>query len=327
MIKRINPFQEIYRKCNSGTNLEKYEACLKKEIEWPRYIDIELTNNCNIHCYMCPVGTKAMKRERGFMSLETVEKICDEIKRGKIAGVRLIRWGEPTIHPRFLEILKMLKETNCYIHFNTNGIFLNESMMESIVDLQIDSIKFSFQGVDRHSYEEMRSGSDWERILENIIRLNQIRGEKEKPYIQISTTIIDEDQKRVEHFKKWAEQWSDYCNIGKTEMVHLRVEDMEISDERKQQFMRLRDRESQNKCHLGNCPEVYDKLSINWDGQVTACCGDWDNQLLVGDIYKDSLKTIFANERMRRIQKLISENQYDKIPICRTCFECIELIK
>jgi radical SAM protein with 4Fe4S-binding SPASM domain len=102
---------------------------------------------------------------------------------------------------------------------------------------------------------------------------------------------------------------------------------MQIPEERKQKFMELRARESQNKRHLENCPEVYDKLSVNWDGQVTACCGDWDNQLLVGDLGQESLQSIFTGEKMRRIQKLISEDRYDELPVCRTCFECIELIK
>lgn len=58
---RINPFVEIYRICNHGTNAEKMG---KNENGGGRlkYIDLEITNHCNLGCYMCPTGTRAMKR-------------------------------------------------------------------------------------------------------------------------------------------------------------------------------------------------------------------------------------------------------------------------
>lgn len=116
-----------------------------------RYIDIEITNHCNLGCYMCPVGTCVMKRQRGYMSMELVEKLCEELKEHPVGGVRLIRWGEPTMHPQFLEILQKLRETGVLVHFNTNGTLLNRNMIQRIVDLEIDSVKFSFQGVDKAS--------------------------------------------------------------------------------------------------------------------------------------------------------------------------------
>lgn len=326
-MNRTNSFVEIYKKCNSGSNKEKYLVCKNNKNVWPKYIDIELTNHCNINCYMCPVGTHTMRREKGFMSMEIVERICSELKNGDIQGVRLVRWGEPTLHPKFLKILKMLKETGKIIHFNTNGILLNQKSIEQIIDLSIESVKFSFQGVDKDSYEEMRHGSSWDILLKNIQLMNEIRGKKDKPYIQISTTITDESQNQIQIFENMIENICDYYNIGRTELSYLDVEKMKISKERKDKFIELRERENLQKKHLKVCPEVYDKLSINWDGTVTACCSDYDNQLIIGDIQKESLETIFNNEKINNIRKLICDGKYDALPLCSTCFEYIELEK
>lgn len=102
-MKRVNPFVEIYKQCNSSSNSEKYNTLSKRENAVPLYLDIELTNCCNIQCNMCPVGTGIMQRKKGFMSEEIFEKVLENINRYHIRGVRFIRWGEPVLHPNFLE--------------------------------------------------------------------------------------------------------------------------------------------------------------------------------------------------------------------------------
>ena len=326
---RTNGFVKIYRECNASSNYEKWRR-LQEEMPntvggGPLYIDIELTNYCNINCYMCPVGTRAMRRPRGFMSMDTVAKICSELANSSIQGVRLIRWGEPTMHPQFLEILKKLKETGKLVHFNTNGTLLNPESIQTIIDLEIDSVKFSFQGVDKESYEEMRYGSSWEKLMENIQIMNRLRDSREKPYIQISTTITSETKEQIDAFIENMTPLCDYINIGRTEMCHLDVEKMNISKERKEKSLQLKERESMHKQHLTVCPEVYDKLSVNWDGTVTACCGDYDNTMVVGNLGEESLGMIYCGEKLREIRRIISRDAYDEIPLCRMCYQYIEL--
>ena len=323
MMQRTNAFAKIYSRCNTGSNSGKWQQLLDEGRTVPLYIDLELTNHCNIHCYMCPVGTCEMQRSRGFISMNIVDKVCDELSRSPIQGVRLIRWGEPTLHPQFLEILQRLKATGKIVHFNTNGTLLDCGMIQRIIDMEIDSVKFSFQGVDKASYEEMRCGSSWDKLLENIQLMNVLRGDKQKPYIQISTTTTTETKEQIDSFLTRMAPLCDYINVGRTELCHLNVELMNISGERKQKFLQLKSQENLPKKHFKVCPEVYDKLSVNWDGTVTACCADYDNMLIVGDLNAESLQEIYQGERIHKIREIISRNSYDEIPLCRTCFECI----
>lgn len=321
---RINPFAEIYRICNHGTNAEKLEK-VETNGDGLKYIDLEITNHCNLGCYMCPTGTGAMKRPRGFMSMELTEKLCGELKDSSIGGVRLIRWGEPVMHPQFLKILKKLKETGVLVHFNTNGTLLDRDMIQQIVGLEIDSVKFSFQGVDKASYEEMRYGSSWDKLMENIRIMNELRGDREKPYIQISTTTTSETQEQIDQFIALVEPLCDYSNVGRTKLSHLDVDQMRISGERKQEFLRLQKKENMIGRRLSACPEVFDKLSINWDGKVTACCSDFDEKLIVGDLTMESLQSIFLGERIRKSREILGEDGYNRLPLCRDCYQYIEL--
>lgn len=103
VMQRINPFFDIYKQCNGLTNLEKYKLLGSNKKLTPIYLDVELTNCCNIRCNMCPVGAGVMQRKKGFMNDDVFYRIVEDIKRYHIQGVRFIRWGEPMLHPQFLE--------------------------------------------------------------------------------------------------------------------------------------------------------------------------------------------------------------------------------
>ncbi len=138
-MKRENPFQSIYNNCNSGDPAKK----LRNLKDFPSYIDIELTNNCNYKCLMCPTGTGIVKRKKGYMAEETYNLILEQIKEYK-TPLRFIRWGEPTLHKNFIKYIRRAKEMGIMCHVNTNGTVLNEKGYKELVDIGLDSIKFSF---------------------------------------------------------------------------------------------------------------------------------------------------------------------------------------
>ncbi len=285
---RENPFTEIYKACNAGATNQEKNVLRNTLYTEPILMDIELTNTCNLQCYMCPTGTGSMKRKKGFMPQNVMDAIVENLRDSSIAGIRFILWGEPVLHPQFLHFAKRIKDLGKLVHFNTNGILLTEEIMRALVDMQIDSVKFSFQGVDQKSYEEMRFGSDWNRLIENIRMLCNLRGERERPYIQISTTITDESKEQVQKFIDEVQPLCECVNVGQTILNHLRVEDMNIAEERRKEFLKLRERQTLIGKHFKVCPEIYNKLSILWNGDVTMCCGDFEGRDMVLGKYPES---------------------------------------
>ncbi len=109
-MKVENPLLDIYKACNEGTNQSKWQLIEDGKLTSPRCIDVELTNTCNYHCRFCPTGTNSIKRARGFMSDETADRLVSDVKNCYISAVRFIRWGELTLHPKYLEIMRRIKE-------------------------------------------------------------------------------------------------------------------------------------------------------------------------------------------------------------------------
>lgn len=324
---RNNPFVPIYRTVNNGTNEEKYAALCSEKESLPKYMDIELTNCCNFRCCFCPTGTKAMKRMKGYMSDEVADAIAWNVREYGIPGVRFIRWGEPTLHPKYIEIMEKIKRAGALIHINTNGSLLDQKQMQKLMDIHLDSIKFSFQGADEGTYNEMREGGDYQKLLNTIRSFHTLRGESDFPYIQISTTLTGETAEQIESFKSDVQEYCDYYNVGYTKLNHLNVDDMCISEEEKEKIRILQKEEKVNRTHLSCCPEAFDKLSVNWNGDVTLCDSDYDNFMIVGNILDSDIKKLFNSKAAKVYRDALSKGQYGKIECCRTCYEQIPLNK
>lgn len=326
-MERVNHFVEIYRECNRGNNEEKYYRIKRGEVVLPRYLDVELTNLCNFNCCFCPTGTKAMQRIKGYMPENVVQALIENIHKYQIPGVRFIRWGEPTIHPQYIEIMKRVKEAGARIHMNTNGIKLDQDQIRQLIDMELDSIKFSFQGADQGTYNEMREGGDYDRLLQIVRDMYLLRGDRLYPYIQISTTLTGESAQQIENFKNDIGAYCDYYNIGYTQLNHLNVDDMKIDEAEKDKIRKLQEHEKLNHEYLEVCPEAFDKLSVNWNGDVTLCCSDYDNFLIIGNILDMDLKQLFNSHAANQYRDLIEKKQYGRIKCCSTCYQTVPLQK
>ncbi|MBV4421994.1 radical SAM/SPASM domain-containing protein [Clostridium tyrobutyricum] len=319
-MKRNNPFKKIYQLCDTGDSLSK-----KNNIpRIPRYIDIELTNYCNYNCFMCPVGTGMMKRQQGFMSDNTYNIILNQIKDYKIP-IRFIRWGEPTLHKKFIEYIIEAKKLGIICHFNTNGTLLTEEDIKQLIEIELDSIKFSFQGVDEKSYSEMRNSNYYNSLLDKIKLVHKMRGNKQFPYIHVASTITYETKNQINDFKKNIQEYCDLVTIGRTVLEHIDIDKVKLSLDKKDMLKELKTKESVIKKHYNCCPEIFDKLSINWNGDVTACCRDYDNKMLVGNINESSLIDIWNSDKINSFRKILGENKYDKLELCKTCYDYMAL--
>ena len=69
-------------------------------------IQIEVTNACNIGCANC-TRLVGHHRKTYFMDLDFIEKAIDSLKGFK-GGIGIMG-GEPTLHPQFEEICKLLQ--------------------------------------------------------------------------------------------------------------------------------------------------------------------------------------------------------------------------
>ena len=299
-MQRINPWREVY-------------DCPQSKDPWKNgipdfalYLDVEPTNYCNFDCAFCV--SKQAKRPRGYMDIELFKDICKQGKDNGTKGIRFLRWGEPLLHPDIIEMVKIAKSYNLLTHITTNGSYLTDVKCKGLTKSGLDSIIVSMQGLNKEEYIKFR-GNHYDKTVEGIHNL--LKNRIDTPYITISTTTTDETEEERNEYKEYWKGIVDDVSIGYT------------------WFKRLQDKVPiktyLERCkklpHLFKCQEVMVKLSIDWDGTVSPCCLDYDQQLSVGNMKDDTLLYLWRSPQVEAIRTLLSQKRQDLFDLCKTC-EC-----
>ena len=310
-----HPLRRFYDVIDSGSPQEK----LKRLPDFPRMIELEITNHCNFRCVMCRTGTGLAKRPRGFMEDAIYEKLVDEMA-GKPCGLKFVGQGEPTLHKHFLNFVRMAKARGIVCHLTTNGSMMTEEYIRELINSGLDSVKFSFQGANARGYAMMRRTGDYEELLRTIERLHTLREEGKTPFITIGTSVTDEAEEDIERFRARCEKICDKLEIGITSLqfvdlsvvtepeIRLPLEEFQRSQ--KQQFRRY-----------VSCPMVFDVLAVHWNGTVCACCADTEEKMALGSLQEGSLTHCWNSPRELQFRKVLAERRYEALPLCQSCYD------
>lgn len=166
----------------------------------------------------------------------------------------------------------------------------------------------------------------YDRLVNNILKLVEIRGSKKKPFIHISTTITSETKEEVEAFVKYWGSIVDSVGVGRTNLSWLTLPHIRsnVRPEILKKLEKLKKQETIRKVYRP-CTEVYQKLSVDWDGLVTCCCGDFDRFMTVGDLRRDSLYNIWnKSERLKLFRRMLDLGMHRSLTLCSTCYHTYE---
>ena len=136
--------------------------------------NLDLTNRCNMTCPVCFANANAS----GYLyepDFETVRKMLQALRDQKPVAGRIVQFsgGEPTIYPRFLDVLRMAKQMGfSHTQVATNGLkFLSLEFAEQCKEAGLHTLYLQFDGVCDDVYRRTRGESLWEkklRAIENV---------------------------------------------------------------------------------------------------------------------------------------------------------------
>ena len=260
-------------------------------------------------------------RVRMFQRNISTDEITDECSEFN-TPVRLIRIGQPFLHPKIIDFHKYPKSKVLLLHITTNG-FIKETDMNSLIELGLDSLIFSFQGATKEQYEIMRNNHRYDELKANVLKMVELREDKEKTFIHISSTMTDESKEEIDSFVNSWGHIVDSVGMGKTILSNLSASQIK-SFETIGKLELLKKQETIKK-ECRPCTEVYQKLSVDWDGKVTCCCGDFDSFLTVGGLNKSILYDIWNNSwKLKIFRKILNNDMHKSLTLCSTCYHTYE---
>ena len=174
-----------------------------KPKSYPSNITMNLSNTCNLYCPMCSVNNlrkKKLKHVINQISLEQVKSFSEIFKRADNINF-LGLFGESILNPEFNEIICYLKSNyDLSLSLSTNGMGLNKTIQETMLDIGFDSINFSIHAYTPDTYKILQAGN-LNKVMDN---LTQLINEKKKrklsvPYITIVYALNKANIKETYH--------------------------------------------------------------------------------------------------------------------------------
>jgi MoaA/NifB/PqqE/SkfB family radical SAM enzyme len=138
-------------------------------------LSLELSSLCQLRCPLCVRRTIAPDYPSQAMSAETLAAVLPCLSG--LESLDLTGWGEPLLHPRFNEFLARIRtHFSGRLTFTTNGLLFQREQIEAVVEQGVDVICVSVDAARPESYERIRPGGDFHRLLENLRELVACRG-------------------------------------------------------------------------------------------------------------------------------------------------------
>lgn len=304
-IKTLPDFRRAWQKCRFAAPRlfgRRYTA-----LPVPLGLQLEPTNHCNLRCICC--SRQTMRRELGFMDMGLFRKIVDEAAMLKVCRVFLYLHGEPLLHPQIGEMLRQLKARGLAVTLTTNGMLLDKPMIDTLLRVGLDNgdhLLVSILGHSREVHETIMGGVDHGRVVDNLRQLLAARRARRLngPVIETVMYSMAENAHEKRDFER---HWQPLVD-------HVRDVGMASNS-----FAGGTGSGRLQRVERKNCPNLWERLTVFWNGDVPLCCADVDGSCLFGNLGETTIAAAWNHGRYREIQQLHAQAEHGRIPLCSGC--------
>jgi MoaA/NifB/PqqE/SkfB family radical SAM enzyme len=251
---------------------------------------------------MCP---RSAIKDYGFMSLDTMETIVAQVDSSFVWELDLAGRGEPTIHPEFDSLLKILGQATVPTAVTTTGVTLNQKNLDALV-AEVDFIRLSVSSINEATFNAVHIGLDYKKIWRNVSSLAEAAPDKVIVHLTGGPAIYKHLPQTVDYLKNiglkklnlfplWnrggdiiAKQ-ENYARQQLISMHKLNTSEGEYSaSSNKLEYFSHILRSwiiNPNFCHVGD-----GSVSIGYRGEILGCFQDFGHKSLMGNIETINLK-------------------------------------
>ncbi len=186
-------------------NYLKYKSSSKRSEQLnylPLRLDIENVSRCNFRCTMCPVKDWPGFKRAEDMNFEDFKKLIDEqygLLELKIQGL-----GEPTLgKDTYFSMINYARSKHIWVRTITNASLLHlHNNYKKLIDSGVNEVQISIDGATKGTFENIRRGSNFEKVTQNCTLINNYCKEKGVERTKMWTVVqkdnVDELSELVE---------------------------------------------------------------------------------------------------------------------------------
>ena len=273
-----------------------------REETFPKQIRIENTAACNAECVICP--REKLERPTTIMKMDFFMSLAQQSKDGQVPEIHLHGFGEPFIDKLIFDKIRYTKDLGIpRTYLVSNASLLNEQNVQKLLESGLDKIQISFLGTDTIEYDGMMRNLSYKVVKNNVETLLKAKRKlgRKKPIVVLK--YIGPLWK----LPKFVFQW----RFKGAKIAYARLHNWTDG--------RQYNKPNKEKKHR-TCPIVTNPImQILSNGKAVPCCYDYNGQIVLGDLTKESIYEVWNGEKYKNFRALHREQRFEKIPLCNNC--------
>ena len=283
---------------------------------------IEITNTCNLDCHFCPMH----HRKRRQLSEEEFDLLTDRV-RGKVCFLYFHLMGEPLLHPLLPQFVAMAREKGFKTVLTSNGTLLHRAM--ALLDTLPHKIQLSL-----HSHESNARG-ELSEYMDQVMRFStQAAGKGTCMVLRLwNQGGMDRENEEVMRLiekyvpKPWKERPDGFrlCDNLYLEFDRKfewpggggKAASDDSDGKQEESDGKLEASPSKSKQEYF-CKALLKQIGVLSDGSLVPCCLDHDGDVILGNLFHQSLEEILASPRAQALVEGFRHHAATE-PLCQSC--------
>ena len=284
----------------------------------PIMINFELSNHCNESCVFCrsKKGTiydlnpasSAKIIPKGSMKLPIYEQIIRQTKDSLLMAVPYVN-GEPFIYKHLDDVLRIARENRVGAIISTNGLLLNETNINNILDNDLDLIKVHVSGYTTPIHQIQHRVGDVEKIKNNLRMLaRKMKEKRARLLVLVDYILYKHNRHEVELFRQFADEHEFMFSTRPGNPLGMEGQE---------------DPQPEKLATHIPCDFLWKGTTVNWNGDVLPCCdyvvwGNTDGYGRFEASETDFLK-MWNGDKVIGMRRIHRTQGRAPIPICSGC--------
>jgi MoaA/NifB/PqqE/SkfB family radical SAM enzyme len=294
---------------------EGYDFIRKNDL-CPVTPSIEISGICNLRCLACPRSDTLHPFENGgFISVADYEKVVKKLLQEipMLHIIALFIWGDPLLHPKLPELLKINSDLGIGSDISTN-LNIKTEKLEEIIKANPTYLRMSCSGFGSKNYEISHAGAKWDTFYKNCFEVSRLIKKYNSNigveiYFHVNKTNAYEYKDIVNMAKQLGFRVSACLSMCFPQYAMNFVENIPLPESAKRakelMLISMEDMlEAAKSESEKSCPQKNGFPNINWDLSVLTCC----------NFNQDRLADNFLDTNINELIKLKNSSEF-----CKKC--------
>jgi radical SAM protein with 4Fe4S-binding SPASM domain len=222
------------------------------------------------------------------------------------------------VHPEFEKYMKYAVSKGLYACLSINPILLTPDVAERLLEARPAKLYVALDGQDDASFEKIRGLKNaYEKSKENLLRFLKMKTERGiKTKIMLSMIDFELNAASIAKLKDY---WISVPGVDEFLCKPFITWSGDAADVNKFAAPKAKgNAELAKSVGFVTCNKPWYELSVTWDGDVIACCFDYDKKVPLGSVKEQTLAQIWNGPQMQALRREFIENKVSN-PLCRDC--------